>query len=168
VLSNADLAELLATHAGDETSSTRERALKRAARSAFLWPEEAAQLLSAGRSLTELHSVGPFVAHQLTSWIEDPPPRDEPRDPLREDFLTLAEAKVILARDPSWSPRLRGDLHLHTVWSDGSGTVQEMAQAGAEAGYEYIAITDHSKGLKIVPLPELQSWVSALRAAASR
>jgi histidinol phosphatase-like PHP family hydrolase len=38
---------------------------------------------------------------------------------------------------------------MHTVWSDGSGTVAEMAEAGREAGYEYIALTDHSKGLKI-------------------
>jgi histidinol phosphatase-like PHP family hydrolase len=38
---------------------------------------------------------------------------------------------------------------MHTQWSDGSGTVDEMAQAAAERGYEYIAITDHSKGLKI-------------------
>jgi histidinol phosphatase-like PHP family hydrolase len=38
---------------------------------------------------------------------------------------------------------------MHTQWSDGSGTVEEMAQAAAERGYEFIAITDHSKGLKI-------------------
>jgi histidinol phosphatase-like PHP family hydrolase len=38
---------------------------------------------------------------------------------------------------------------MHTRWSDGSGTVAEMAAAGLERGYEYLAITDHSKGLKI-------------------
>lgn len=38
---------------------------------------------------------------------------------------------------------------MHTQWSDGSGTVEDMARAAAERGYEYIAITDHSKGLKI-------------------
>jgi histidinol phosphatase-like PHP family hydrolase len=38
---------------------------------------------------------------------------------------------------------------MHTLWSDGSGTVAEMAGAAAERKYEYIAITDHSKGLKI-------------------
>lgn len=38
---------------------------------------------------------------------------------------------------------------MHTVWSDGSGTIVEMAEAAAERGYEYIALTDHSKGLKI-------------------
>ena len=148
-VSNADLAELLAGQAEAETSDTRQRALKRASRSAFLWPEEAAELLASGRKLTELHSVGPFVAHQLRTWIENPPPREETRDPLREGFLTLAEARAILRKEPAWQQRLRGDLHMHTDWSDGSGTVMEMAEAGKEAGYEYIAITDHSKGLKI-------------------
>jgi histidinol phosphatase-like PHP family hydrolase len=38
---------------------------------------------------------------------------------------------------------------MHTVWSDGSAGVAEMAAAAKERGYEYIAITDHSKGLKI-------------------
>lgn len=38
---------------------------------------------------------------------------------------------------------------MHTQWSDGSATILEMAQAAKERGYEYIAITDHSKGLKI-------------------
>ena len=38
---------------------------------------------------------------------------------------------------------------MHTTWSDGSGTVAQMAEAARERGYDYIAITDHSKGLKI-------------------
>ena len=38
---------------------------------------------------------------------------------------------------------------MHTVWSDGSSSIQEMAEAGELRGYQYIAITDHSKGLKI-------------------
>jgi DNA polymerase (family X) len=40
---------------------------------------------------------------------------------------------------------LRGDLHMHTSWSDGRDSVEEMAGACAELGYEYIAITDHSQ-----------------------
>ena len=38
---------------------------------------------------------------------------------------------------------------MHTEWSDGSGTIAAMAAAAEARGYEYIAITDHSKGLKI-------------------
>jgi DNA polymerase (family X) len=39
---------------------------------------------------------------------------------------------------------LRGDLHMHTIASDGRNTIEEMARAGLERGYEYLAITDHS------------------------
>jgi len=42
---------------------------------------------------------------------------------------------------------LRGDLHMHTRESDGRATFVEMAEAAAALGYEYIAITDHSKAL---------------------
>ncbi|RIK41373.1 MAG: DNA polymerase/3'-5' exonuclease PolX [Chloroflexi bacterium] len=44
---------------------------------------------------------------------------------------------------------LRGDLHMHSTWSDGTATIREMALAAIERGYEYICITDHSGGLAI-------------------
>ncbi len=43
--------------------------------------------------------------------------------------------------------QIRGDLHMHTIESDGRATLEEMAQAARALGYEYIAITDHSKAL---------------------
>jgi len=42
---------------------------------------------------------------------------------------------------------IRGDLHMHTNATDGHASVREMAEAAAALGYEYIAITDHSKAL---------------------
>jgi DNA polymerase (family 10) len=42
---------------------------------------------------------------------------------------------------------LRGDVHMHTVETDGRNTIEEMAEAARERGYEYMAITDHSKNL---------------------
>lgn len=42
---------------------------------------------------------------------------------------------------------IRGDLHIHSNWSDGSETIEALANAAAELGYEYIAITDHSPPL---------------------
>ncbi|BCD62586.1 DNA polymerase [Nitratiruptor sp. YY08-26] len=44
---------------------------------------------------------------------------------------------------------IRGDLHMHTVYSDGKHTIEDMAKAAREMGYEYIAITDHSKRLTV-------------------
>jgi putative hydrolase len=147
-LSNAELAELLAREA-EQVSGIRVRAFRRAARSAFLWPERAVDLVASSRDLTELHGVGPFIAQQLRAWIDKPPPELNKIPATRRDFLTLADAKILLAGRPAWAKSLRGDLQMHTQWSDGSGTVEEMAAAGQERGYEYLAITDHSKGLKI-------------------
>jgi len=42
---------------------------------------------------------------------------------------------------------IRGDLHMHTTETDGRATLEEMAEAARARGYEYIAITDHSKAL---------------------
>lgn len=44
---------------------------------------------------------------------------------------------------------IRGDLQMHTIWSDGRAKVDEMARKGVSMGYEYIAITDHVGSLKI-------------------
>jgi DNA polymerase (family 10) len=44
--------------------------------------------------------------------------------------------------------QIKGDLHLHTKWSDGAHTIKQMAEAAQKRGYKYIAITDHSQSLK--------------------
>jgi DNA polymerase (family X) len=44
---------------------------------------------------------------------------------------------------------IKGDLHMHTEWSDGVNSIDEMARAARNKGYKYIAITDHSAGLGI-------------------
>jgi DNA polymerase (family 10) len=45
---------------------------------------------------------------------------------------------------------VRGDVHMHTHATDGKNSILEMAEAGIARGYEYIAITDHSKNLAMV------------------
>ena len=67
---------------------------------------------------------------------------------------------------------IRGDLHLHSTWSDGSGTILEMAEAAAALGYRYLAICDHSGGLGIANgldaarLAEQRAEIERLRAEA--
>jgi DNA polymerase (family 10) len=46
---------------------------------------------------------------------------------------------------------VRGDLHVHTVWSDGRATVREMAIAARDRGYDYVAICDHTPSVGAVP-----------------
>jgi histidinol phosphatase-like PHP family hydrolase len=144
---NAEIAELLSREANTASYILR-RAYRRAARSAFLWDVEARDLIAQKRSLTELAHIGPFLQKQIRQWIRQKqhPPRPPP---LRKEFLTLAESRLRLAKAASWRTRLRGDLQMHTNWSDGSSDIRAIADAAVTCGYEYIAITDHSKGLSI-------------------
>ena len=45
---------------------------------------------------------------------------------------------------------LRGDLHMHSTWSDGKVSIEEMLEACVARGYEYMAISDHSKALAMI------------------
>jgi histidinol phosphatase-like PHP family hydrolase len=148
VLSNTDIAESLAQQAERETGILS-RAYRRAARSAFLWPEEVSHLLAQNRPLTELRGIGPFMEKQIRNWFDEAPRRAKTVPALRKDFISIAGARRLLAARPSSPEKLRGDLQMHSRWSDGSATIAEMANAAKERSYEYIAITDHSKGLKI-------------------
>jgi DNA polymerase (family X) len=56
------------------------------------------------------------------------------------------EPPLLLTRDD-----IRGDLHMHSTWSDGKATILEMATAAQELGYEYVAICDHTPNVRVVP-----------------
>jgi DNA polymerase (family 10) len=64
---------------------------------------------------------------------------------LREEPYSGAPPELV--RQPS----IRGDLHVHTTWSDGKATVLEMAEAARDLGYEYVAICDHTRAVRVVP-----------------
>ena len=147
MLTNLELAQLLAVEAG-EHEGNKEKACRRASRAALGWPQEIGDVVAAEAKLTDLPAVGPWVATLIRRWLEDPPEPPEPSE-LRRDFQTLAAARATIAEDPSWRTALKGDLQMHTVYSDGSLSVQEMARHCIERDYSYIAITDHSKGLRI-------------------
>jgi histidinol phosphatase-like PHP family hydrolase len=113
-----------------------------------MWPEEATALQETGRSLTELRSIGPFTAHFISEWLRDPPDRPLP-PPLRDGFITYAYARTVVAANPEWQAVARADHQMHTDETDGSSTIEEMADAAGEIGRERIAITDHSQTLRI-------------------
>ncbi len=145
--SNGDLSELL-WRAGDEETAHRRRALHQASRAARFWIEEARDLAEAGRSLTELRAVGPWVAARIHGWLDEPPEIPEP-DETRRGFLTLAEVRRVLDADPTWERTPHADLQVHTTDSDGGLPLPEMAALARLLGRPFIAITDHSKSLKI-------------------
>ena len=62
--------------------------------------------------------------------------------------------EAALDRDPPALVELaeiRGDLHCHTTWSDGKASVEKMAIAARDLGYEYVAICDHTPNVRVVP-----------------
>lgn len=146
-LTNEQLAELLAV-ASEQHEGNKEKAARRASRKAYGWPEEAAEIVEQGRSLKELPAVGPWVSRLLQDWLEDPPEVPEP-PPLRADFMSLASARLTLAAAPDFRDELKGDLQMHSTYSDGGVSIKEMAIEAIAIGHDYIAITDHTKGLKI-------------------
>jgi histidinol phosphatase-like PHP family hydrolase len=96
-------------------------------------------------------------------------PDIERRRALRTRFLSRAEVVRIL-REPGLSgPRLeeyRGDLQMHSEWSDGNATLAEIAAACDARGYSYAAVTDHSHGLKIAGGISMEEAAAQRRAIA--
>ena len=68
---------------------------------------------------------------------------------------------------------IRGDLHMHSTWSDGRNTIEEMVAAAAQLGYQYVAITDHSESawssrkLARADIPRQHDEIEAVRATIS-
>lgn len=90
---------------------------------------------------------------------------------LREDQGELEAARAGCLPTLVEQADLRGELHAHTTWSDGRNSIEEMARAALEAGYEYLALTDHSQsqtianGMKIDRLMERRKAIEAARQA---
>jgi len=71
---------------------------------------------------------------------------------LRGHYLSRAQVVAALRNPKLRAVRrdeYRGDLQMHSVWSDGSQTLEDIVEAGIARGYDYCAVTDHSYGLPI-------------------
>ena len=95
----------------------------------------------AARTLTELNGIGPktaaIIAEVATSGST--PYLDKLEE---ETALTVGKGNELTAQ-------LKGDLHVHSLWSDGGAEIDVMARAARALGHEYIALTDHSPRLTI-------------------
>ncbi len=68
---------------------------------------------------------------------------------LREDKGEIEAAQSNSLPELIEQKDIKGDLHMHTKWSDGANTIMEMAETAKKLGYSYIAITDHSQSLTV-------------------
>jgi DNA polymerase (family 10) len=68
---------------------------------------------------------------------------------LREDTGEIEAAATGNLPDLVCVEDVRGDLHVHTNYSDGKGTIESMAEAAIELGYEYLVFCDHSQSLRV-------------------
>jgi histidinol phosphatase-like PHP family hydrolase len=76
----------------------------------------------------------------------------ERRRGLRSHFLSRAQVLAALRDQKLKGPRVEdyhGDLQMHSTWSDGSQTLDDIVETGINLGYQFCAVTDHSYGLKI-------------------
>ena len=107
------------------------------------------RLIEATGSEAHLSRLGPLVSGNSEACVYRrlgldfiPPELREGNDEI--DLAARGELPdLVCARD------IRGELHAHTVSSDGKNTIAQMMDAAAARGYEYIGISDHSQSLKI-------------------
>ncbi len=90
-----------------------------------------------------------------------PPELRQPQFPLDSFSLDKELPRLVTLED------IRGDLHLHTHWSDGVEDIDTLARRAQRLGYEYIAITDHSSSLgssRGLPSEKLERQLDEIRA----
>jgi putative hydrolase len=119
-------------------------AFRRAADAIRDMPEDELRGLARDGRLTALPGIGKSTATVIEQALRGETP----------DYLVrLADAPK--EADPPTDlagpirAALRGDLHLHSDWSDGGHTIEAMATAGRDLGHDYLVLTDHSRSLTI-------------------
>jgi DNA polymerase (family 10) len=116
--------------------SIRQRALKRG----YTLSEYSLARLDDGTQVAAATEEEIYAALDL-SWI---PPELRENNGEIESAASAQLPNLIRLED------IRGDVHMHTTASDGKNTIREMAEAAIARGYQYIAITDHSKNLSMI------------------
>ena len=95
-------------------------------------------------TLKDLKGVGPKTAAVVVE-------AHKGQVPAYLTTLEQAHAELVPMADDvaEFRAALRGDLHLHSDWSDGGSPIREMAEAAMAIGHEYMALTDHSPRLTV-------------------
>jgi histidinol phosphatase-like PHP family hydrolase len=163
---NSAIAALLRDLAAAQKSTQSRWGYKRAAAAIVGLEEPIESLLQPDGTLRKIPNVGPSSTRVILEFLrtgasptveqaiaESGKTSDVERSrTLREHFLSRAQVVAALENPRLKGPRLkdyRGDLQMHSVWSDGSQTLEDIIEAGIARKYDFCAITDHSYGLPI-------------------
>jgi histidinol phosphatase-like PHP family hydrolase len=163
---NRKIASLLRDLAAVQKSTQSKWGYKRAAASVLNLEEPIESYLQPDGTLRKIPNIGPSSTRVIlevlktgTSPIveqavaESPRAREVERSrDLREHFLSRAQVAAALRDRSLRGPALadyRGDLQMHSTYSDGTEPLEAMIEACLARGYQYCAITDHSYGLPI-------------------
>jgi len=112
-------------------------------------------------SLTALEKVGSFSSEETfykRFGMQFIPPE------LREGLDEISQSRKGTLPQLICQGDIRGDLHAHTFASDGADSLEDMAHAAQELGYEYVGITDHSPSLKIANGQSVDDLLAQIRA----
>ncbi len=120
----------------------RQQAFKRAAREISRVPESELQFLADNDRLKDLPGIGDTTAAVITEALAGKTPE------YLQKLLAHAETPGTEAGD-ALRAQLKGDLHVHSDWSDGGDPIRTMAEKARALGHEYFALTDHSPRLTI-------------------
>jgi histidinol phosphatase-like PHP family hydrolase len=163
---NAIVGGLLRDLAFIQTSDQKTFGYKRAAAAVLGLEEPLSALVGPDGSLRKIAGIGPASSRVIREVLDTGTSASvdaavarsgraaeiERRRRRRRHFLSRAEVLRVI-RDPTLrGPQpsdYRGDLQMHSEWSDGVATLEEIAEACSARGYDYAAVTDHSHGLKI-------------------
>jgi histidinol phosphatase-like PHP family hydrolase len=165
---NAVVGSYLRDLAYSQPSQPRMFGYKRAAAAILSLDTPLTDLMQADGTLPKIAGIGPASTRVIREVIEtggsptveaaiDTSGRRadiDRRRALRQHFLSRAEVMRILRMPDDVGAGFRredyrGDLQMHSEWSDGRPTLGEIAEGCLERGYSYAAVTDHSYGLRI-------------------
>jgi putative hydrolase len=163
---NAVVGGLLRDLAFAQTSNQKMFGYKRAAAAVLSLEQPLEHFVRPDRTLEKIPGIGPASTRVIlevlatggSPTVEEAVASSskradiERRRGLRQHFLSRAETIRILNDGTLGGPtrsEYRGDLQMHSEWSDGSTTLEEIIEACLERGYAYAAVTDHSYGLRI-------------------
>lgn len=163
---NAVVGALLRDLAFAQTSQQKMFGYKRAASIILALEQPLTALRRPDGTLPKIPGIGPASLRVITEVLEtgtsptveravaESARREDiqRRRRLRAHFLSRAEVARILSDPHSSSPGpqdYRGDLQMHSEWSDGVPTLADIVEACLQRGYVYAAVTDHSYGLAI-------------------